>query len=295
MASNFNDSTPAPAAGTANVKWQTDGAGNDSAYLPTFVASGGSHAPGGVPDPGASGGSTKFLREDATWQVPGGGGGGTNFWSLRKSIFVGALSTGLSGVGDAVTVFSAATGFGTVNPAAGHGYAYEYSSAFGASSAFAVGGLPLFRVGQNANLMAFAYWTQVTDVLAYIYLTTNSANNGAAHAADPAANGDSVAGFVFRNMNGGGPDTHWQAITSDGGTNTFTDTGITPDANEHTFAIVMNDGTPNVKFYIDGSLVATNTTHLPASGTNLSFMIGSDYQTTPNRFGVSEYIANTDK
>jgi hypothetical protein len=32
MPSNFNDSTPAAPAGSLNVAWQTDGAGNDSAY-----------------------------------------------------------------------------------------------------------------------------------------------------------------------------------------------------------------------------------------------------------------------
>lgn len=42
-----------------------------------FVASGGSHAIGLVPDPGSSAGTTRFLREDATWAVPPGGGGGT--------------------------------------------------------------------------------------------------------------------------------------------------------------------------------------------------------------------------
>lgn len=35
-----------------------------------FVASGASHAKGLVPDPGASSGTTKYLREDATWDVP---------------------------------------------------------------------------------------------------------------------------------------------------------------------------------------------------------------------------------
>jgi hypothetical protein len=38
-----------------------------------FVASGASHARGTVPDPGAVAGTTKFLREDATWAVPAGG------------------------------------------------------------------------------------------------------------------------------------------------------------------------------------------------------------------------------
>lgn len=38
-----------------------------AADLPVFVASGASHAPGAVPDPGSSAGTSRFLREDATW------------------------------------------------------------------------------------------------------------------------------------------------------------------------------------------------------------------------------------
>lgn len=34
-----------------------------------FGASGGSHNPGAVPDPGSTAGVTRYLREDATWQV----------------------------------------------------------------------------------------------------------------------------------------------------------------------------------------------------------------------------------
>lgn len=39
-------------------------------------ASGANHTPGAVPDPGATAGTTRFLREDATWDVPSGGGSG---------------------------------------------------------------------------------------------------------------------------------------------------------------------------------------------------------------------------
>jgi len=46
------------------------------ADVPTMVASGGSHAPGITPDPPASAGTTRFLREDASWAVPAGGAGG---------------------------------------------------------------------------------------------------------------------------------------------------------------------------------------------------------------------------
>jgi hypothetical protein len=38
--------------------------------------SGASHAAGSVPDPGATAGATRYLREDATWAVPAGGTGG---------------------------------------------------------------------------------------------------------------------------------------------------------------------------------------------------------------------------
>ena len=48
-----------------------------SAHLPLFGPSGTAHAPGIVPDPGATAGSTRFLREDGTWVAPTGGSGGS--------------------------------------------------------------------------------------------------------------------------------------------------------------------------------------------------------------------------
>jgi hypothetical protein len=46
------------------------------ARLPLFGPSGTTHAPGIVPDPGATAGATRYLREDGNWVVPAGGGGG---------------------------------------------------------------------------------------------------------------------------------------------------------------------------------------------------------------------------
>lgn len=40
------------------------------ADLPIFVASGAGHQAGAVPDPGSTSGTTRYLREDASWQVP---------------------------------------------------------------------------------------------------------------------------------------------------------------------------------------------------------------------------------
>lgn len=38
-----------------------------------------------VPDPGSSPGTTKYLREDSTWQVPPGGAGGDGSWARTFS------------------------------------------------------------------------------------------------------------------------------------------------------------------------------------------------------------------
>jgi len=49
-----------------------------------FLASGVSHAPGAVPDPGAIAGTSKFLREDATFAVPSGNNLGIPPWFLTE-------------------------------------------------------------------------------------------------------------------------------------------------------------------------------------------------------------------
>ena len=50
------------------------------ARLPVFGGSGAAHAAGAVPDPGATAGTARFLREDGAWAQAGtsGGGGGTS-------------------------------------------------------------------------------------------------------------------------------------------------------------------------------------------------------------------------
>jgi len=65
--------TPSPAtaaAGVAAITCTWTATVVPLANLSDFVASGGSHARGIVPDPGGSAGVTRYLREDATWAVP---------------------------------------------------------------------------------------------------------------------------------------------------------------------------------------------------------------------------------
>ncbi|KVR43366.1 hypothetical protein WK18_18165 [Burkholderia ubonensis] len=62
-----------PASGAAAAPTFRALVGSD---IPPFTGSGASHTTGGVPDPGSTAGSTRFLREDSTWAVPPGSGGG---------------------------------------------------------------------------------------------------------------------------------------------------------------------------------------------------------------------------
>lgn len=56
-----------------------------AARLPVFAGSGASHAPGAVPDPGATVGSSRYLREDGGWTVPTAASGGIVAVSLNTS------------------------------------------------------------------------------------------------------------------------------------------------------------------------------------------------------------------
>jgi hypothetical protein len=78
--------------------------GSGTIGITDFVASGASHARGAVPDPGVTSGTTKYLREDATWAVPPGAAGapvGASYWTattepgLTSETNLGALTTGL--------------------------------------------------------------------------------------------------------------------------------------------------------------------------------------------------------
>lgn len=66
-----------PATRAVNTSAPLTGGGDLSADrtlgISDFVGSGATHARGAVPDPGVTAGTTKFLREDATWAVPPSG------------------------------------------------------------------------------------------------------------------------------------------------------------------------------------------------------------------------------
>jgi hypothetical protein len=130
MASNFNDTTPAAPAGSTNVKWQTSGTGNDSAYVP-FGPSGGvliKTADYNI----AAADSGKLIQMNSssahTITLLGTAPAATVWW-LIKNINTGTLTVARNGLtidgkstdmklwqGDSVIVFSDSTNYETGLP-----------------------------------------------------------------------------------------------------------------------------------------------------------------------------------
>lgn len=82
------------------------------------------------------------------------------------------------------------------------------------------------------------------------------------------SDGGSINAVTFRYSTTAG-DSNWQALTNDGSaTPTLTNTGVAVAANtEYEFGIVPSGDGTTVKFYINGALVATHTTKVPAAST----------------------------
>jgi hypothetical protein len=102
---------------------------------------------------------------------------------------------------------------------------------------------------------------------------------------DNAGAGDMTDGAYFRythSVNSG----RWEAVTAAGATRTATDTGIAADTTFHVFEVLINEAGTSVEFYIDGALVATNTTNIPTGtqGQTLLHKIEKSAGTTARKF-----------
>ncbi len=120
----------------------------------------------------------------------------------------------------------------------------------------------VWRAGTNVVFQARVKFEETTDVRWWIGLT-NQASTTMSNSDGP---GGQWAAFRFSTAV---PDTNYQCGTRGSGTFNFIDSGIVADTNGHDFQVVFNDdlATPNVEFYIDGSLVCTQTSDLPSSTT----------------------------
>jgi len=121
MPSNFNDTTPAAPAGKLNVKWQTDGSGNDSAYftapfdVPAIVQGVGSNSQvlaylipaRAVKFPAGAAGSTAVAKAAAT--------GATTYTFLKNGVAFATCLFAISGTTGTWTQAADATFNGTTD------------------------------------------------------------------------------------------------------------------------------------------------------------------------------------
>lgn len=127
MASNFNDTTPAAPAGGTNVKWQTDGAGNDSAYIHGTGAGGVSVKTADYNIAATDAGFLIQMNSASAHTITLlGTAPAANWWVVIKNINTGVLTIARNGLtidgkstnltlaeGDSVVIFSDGTNYET--------------------------------------------------------------------------------------------------------------------------------------------------------------------------------------
>lgn len=84
---------------------------------------------------------------------------------------------------------------------------------------------------------------------------------------------DPTNGIFFRqnHANNGG---RWEAVCRASSTETVVDTGVAASTDKCLFEIRINAGNNSITFYINGALVATITTNIPANTTQMRFALG---------------------
>jgi hypothetical protein len=157
-------------SGVASVNARTGVVTLTRTDIPAFVASGSSHAPGAVPDPGASAGTTRFLREDATWAVPAGGSGTVTSVALTVPGFLSVSGSPITAAGTlAIALATQVAGAAFIGPATGSAAAPTFRALVPTdipslpASQIGSGVLPIAQGGTNSGTALSGSSIMVSD------------------------------------------------------------------------------------------------------------------------------------
>jgi lysophospholipase L1-like esterase len=233
-ATTLNATTLNASINAANITSGTIG----SARLPLFGASGSGHAAGAVPDPGATAGTTRYLREDGAWVAPPGGGTGGSGVALPAGAT--ADYNFLQSVGTALTDMSGNGNDGTL----GSGTLAPTWTATGLS----------FSGQQQVALPAALNGTETFFIAAYI----NPISSGVQPANTfPMLVGSSLGGvglnLTYTQTNDGAAVGSGGFVPSIYANNNFLTGGTTPISGFHVLTYVLGTGSGNLDhLYVDG-------------------------------------------
>jgi hypothetical protein len=185
------------------------------------------------------------------------------------------------------------SGLNAAVPASGTAaYNDMYSSGLAAFGGFSDTGGPAFWfTGTNLNLWASMFVKQLLAERVYIGLFESTLLTTTLYATDT----ETAHNYACFRWSTTVPDAYIQCITCDGTTQNIQSSGVAMDTKSHSYLIVFNDSAPNVKFYIDGTLVATSTSNLPATSTLMCYQVGfaaTDY--AQPHIGVSGVTIQSD-
>jgi len=242
------------------------------ADYPVFVASGASHAAGAVPDPGSTAGTTRFLREDATFAVPVSS---APIFAQTAKRFTLLMPNGTSNIAATPQVGDVCTTINSVwanneAPTANRGLSTSYNSATTAVYTGLHTTVANYRGDANPQGAFDVYIARTTDIRAWIGFSANSTLT----VSDTPTG--AYAMFRFSSIAG---DTHWKCVTSDGTTQNVVDSGITPDTGGHRFGIWYDTANSRVIFYIDGTQVGISSANIPPATTLMFFNIVANWVT----------------
>lgn len=186
--------------------------------------------------------------------------GGTFHFAEFSDDFMGALGHWAYTTSDATGAFVTDTGYFGV---------YAFTSAVAAAGAANIA-TPVTRPFTIANYSRFKFAVSQTAAHANV-----KGRCGMFSAVPVSATPDPAEGVYFR-YNGAG---NWFAVTRTGAAETATDTGVVPTNVMKEFEIRYVGG--YVSFFINGVLVAVNSTNMPAGATGLLACFGINYSVAP--------------
>jgi len=209
--------------------------------------------------------------------------GGPDTYYFRDTL-IQANGTTTTIMGDAITSAGGDTP-SALAPTATEGAMRRQLSDTTATSDTGVSGNLLYRTGKFINFKASIKQDNIATKR-FFYGLTDQTITVMGGLDNPAGN---YAGFLLTtNITG----NRIIAITKDNVTQTATtnvvavqDTGVT-----HLYEVIFDDDYPRVIFKYDGYVIATHTTHLPAAGTNMRYVIGGKKWDSAARNTDIEYI-----